>query len=188
MTRLIRYMPAVAGYRERLATLQGTWDSLALLSHLSEEGMNLSATRQEFETLAADLIKHLEAETHKKALMAARARAQMAIDVLVRNLFERTADVGFLAADPTLRQFAQQCAARGAIGRDARSVSRRLAEYVAKYSVYHNVVLISPDGEVLAQLDGGAAPATTRDPLVQTTLGADRAYVETFRATDLVPD
>ncbi len=80
-------MPAVVGYRERLATLQGAWDSLALLSHLSQDGTNLSGTRQAFESLAGDLVTHLAAETQKKALLAARARAQVVIDVLVRNLF-----------------------------------------------------------------------------------------------------
>ena len=98
MSRLTKYMPAVVGYRERLATLQGAWDSLALLSHLSDDGTNLSNTREAFESLAADLVTHLETETHRKALLAARARAQVVIDILVRNLFERTADVGFLAA------------------------------------------------------------------------------------------
>jgi hypothetical protein len=58
-------MPAVVGYRERLATLQGAWDSLALLSHLSDDGTNLSNTREAFESLAADLVTHLEAETHR---------------------------------------------------------------------------------------------------------------------------
>ncbi len=193
MSRLTRYMPAVAGYRERLATLQGTWDSLALLSHLSEDGMNLSATRQEFESLAGDLITHLEAETHRKALLAARARAQMAIDVLVRNLFERTADIGFLAADAALRRFTQELTATRTAGADgpansADSVQRRLAEYVAKYSVYHNVILISPAGEVLLQLDGGGAPPVTRDPLVPATLTSNSPYVETFRTSDLVPE
>lgn len=35
-----------------------------------------------------------------------RATAQCSIDVLVRNLFERTADVGFLATDDVLRESA----------------------------------------------------------------------------------
>jgi len=56
MSRLTKYMPAVVGYRERLATLQGAWDSLALLSHLSDDGTNLSNTREAFESLAADLV------------------------------------------------------------------------------------------------------------------------------------
>jgi hypothetical protein len=109
-------------------------------------------------------------------LLAAGARAQVVIDVLVRNLFERTADIGFLASDSTIQ-----------VG-DTRAMQRRFSEYVSKYSVYHNVVLISPEGEVLAQLENGSAPAVTHDPLVASTLASDRAYVETSRRSDLVPD
>ena len=177
-------MPAVVGYRERLATLQGAWDSLALLSHLSDDGTNLSNTREAFESLAADLVTHLETETHKKALLAARARAQVTIDILVRNLFERTADIGFLAADDAIRSYASQAIATG----DAadRTMQRRLAEYVSKYSVYENVILLSADGRVLLQLEGGQAPSVSRDPLLPATLATD-GYVETFRRSDLVP-
>jgi len=184
MSRLTKYMPAVVGYRERLATLQGAWDSLALLSHLSDDGTNLSNTREAFESLAADLVTHLETETHKKALLAARARAQVAIDILVRNLFERTADIGFLAADDAIRDYASAAVSAGAA--NDRSMQQRLSEYVSKYSVYENVILLSPDGRVLLQLEGGVAPAASRDPLISTTLATD-SYVETFRRTDLVP-
>jgi chemotaxis signal transduction protein len=188
-------MPAVVGYKERLATLQGAWDSLALLSHLSDDGTNLSNTREAFESLAADLVTHLETETHKKALLAARARAQVAIDVLVRNLFERTADIGFLAADDDIRAYASAAisndADNGSLAAQSpandRLMQQRLAEYVSKYSVYQNVILLSADGRVLLQLDGGQAPAQSRDPLISATLACD-SYVETFRRTDLVPD
>jgi chemotaxis signal transduction protein len=185
MSRLTKYMPAVVGYREGLATLQGAWDSLALLSHLSEDGTNLSNTREAFESLAADLVTHLEAETHRKALLAARARAQVVIDILVRNLFERTADIGFLAADDAIRDFASSAGA-STDNASTRAMQRRLAEYVAKYSVYQNVILLSPQGEVLLQLEGGQAPASSRDPLLAATLATD-GYVETYRHTDLVP-
>jgi len=178
-------MPAVAGYRERLATLQGAWDSLALLSHLSEDGTNLTGTRQAFEALAGDLVTHLAAETHKKALLAARARAQVVIDILVRNLFERTADIGFLAADASIRRFVEE---ERSVASATRSLQRRLGEYVAKYSVYHNVIVISAEGEVLTQLENGSAPPKTLDPLVASTLASDRTYVETCRRSDLVPE
>src|ERR1700736_1314101 len=196
MSRLTKYMPAVVGYRERLATLQGAWDSLALLSHLSDDGTNLSNTREAFESLAADLVTHLETETHRKALLAARARAQVVIDILVRNLFERTADIGFLAADDAIRNYASEAvrlhsndaeSAADSLSAAARAMQRRLAEYVSKYSVYQNVVLLSPGGEVLLQLEGGQAPAVSQDPLVSATLASD-GYIETFRRCDLVPD
>ena len=195
-------MPAVVGYRERLATLQGAWDSLALLSHLSDDGTNLSNTREAFESLAADLVTHLETETHRKALLAARARAQVVIDILVRNLFERTADVGFLAADDAIRDYASKAlalrslddsssadpdAGPGTLTSASRTMQRRLAEYVSKYSVYQNVILLSPAGEVLLQLEGGTAPAVSRDPLIAATLATD-GYVESFHCSDLVPE
>src|ERR1700716_3974631 len=111
MSRLTKYMPAVVGYRERLATLQGAWDSLALLSHLSDDGTNLSNTREAFESLAADLVTHLETETHKKPLLAASDRAQVAIDLFVRHLFERPEAMGFLPPDHAIRSYASEAVA-----------------------------------------------------------------------------
>ncbi len=201
--QLLKWMPAVVEYRQRLASLQGAWDNLALLSHLGDDGTNLSSTREAFETLANHLVTHLGAETHQKAVLACEARAQVAIDILVRNLFERTADVGFLAADDAISKYCKDAStlksvireggeeAQGAertlqMTRDA--VQRRLAEYVAKYSVYHNVVLVAPNGEVLAQLPGGRAPELSRDAVIDATLASSMPYVESFAASDLVPN
>ena len=191
-------MPAVVDYRQRLASLQGAWDNLALLSHLGDDGTNLSSTREAFESLATQLVTHLGTETHKKTVLACEARAQVAIDILVRNLFERTADIGFLAADEVIARFAQDAprlrdaaVAGGAEARElaaaTESIQRRLSEYVAKYSVYHNVVLIAPNGAVLAQLPGGRAPVQSCDPLIASALTTNRPYIESFAASDLVP-
>ncbi len=95
--QLLKWMPAVVEYRQRLASLQGAWDNLALLSHLGDDGTNLSSTREAFETLANRPGHPPRDRDPSKAVLACEARAQVAIDILVRNLFERTADVGFLA-------------------------------------------------------------------------------------------
>ena len=201
--QLLKWMPAVVEYRQRLASLQGAWDNLALLSHLGDDGTNLSSTREAFETLAAHLVTHLGTETHQKIVLACEARAQVAIDILVRNLFERTADVGFLAADDAISKFCRDAPTLKAViaegGDEAEgalrtlqmareAIQRRLAEYVAKYSVYNNVVLVAPNGEVLAQLAAGKAPETTQDALIGATLASSMPYVESFAASDLVPD
>jgi len=197
--KLQKHMPAVVDYRQRLAALQGSWDSIALLTNFGDGGADLGNTRQAFDSLAAELETHLSNETYKKAAQAAQARAQVAIDIMVRNLFERTADVGFLAADDDLKRFAREAsslrreAQQGADGAGSRleslnqQMQRRLAEYVAKYSVYSNVVLVSPAAEVLVQLEGGDAPAVIRDGLIGRTLAAGNNYVESFGASDLVP-
>src|SRR6185295_10214196 len=201
--QLLKWMPAVVEYRQRLASLQGAWDNLALLSHLGDDGTNLSSTREAFETLASRLVTHLGTETHEKTVVAGEARAQVAIDILVRNLFERTADVGFLAADEAIRKYCKDAPALEAViaegGEESEgairtlqmareAIQRRLAEYVAKYSVYNNVVLVAPNGNVLAQLAGGKAPEVTHDGLIGATLASSRPYVESFAASDLVPD
>lgn len=190
---LSRHMSSVQSYRERLATLQGAWDTLSLLSQLSGDGTDMGGTRQAFEKLTAELLSNLAAETHRKALLGLKARAQIAIDIMVRNLFERTADIGFLATDEDIRAYVVARAGLSAEDADAalRSLDEglraRFREYVAKYSVYHDVILIAPDGQVLLRLDETLPLVQSRDPLIAATLTTREGYVETFRRSDLVP-
>jgi chemotaxis signal transduction protein len=190
-----RHMSSVEDYRERLATLQGAWDTLSLLSHLSGDGADMTGTRQAFEALAADLVRSLGEETYKKSLLALKAKGQIAIDVLVRNLYERTADIGFLATDDDIRQYLRdRRAAQSAENAAARSAElngqlvRRFREYVAKYSVYHDVVLLNPDGEVLARLQEHKDVVRTQHALLAQTLATRAGYIESFGKIDLLPE
>ena len=187
-----RYMPAVEDYRERLAALQGSWDTLSLLSHLSGDATDMGGTRQAFEALTSELVGNLTAETHRKTLLALKAKSQIAIDIIVRNLYERTADIGFLSTDDEIRQYLLQCRQHTAtndgqaISQARESLRQRFREYVAKYSVYQDVILLAPDGEVLARL----APEQgthSRDPLIAEALSSRATYVETYRQFDLLP-
>ncbi|MFY0057042.1 hypothetical protein ABTP94_18505, partial [Acinetobacter baumannii] len=89
-----------------------------------------------------------------------------------RNLFERTADIGFLACDADIRQFigkVHECAGNVLLARDlaaARTQLRtRFAEYAAKYTVYSDIVLTDTEGHILLRLDDVAAPAQSHDAL-----------------------
>jgi len=186
---VVRHMSSVEDYRARLASLQGSWDTLSLLSHLRGDGADVSGTRQAFESLANDLVQSLSEETYKKAMLALKAKGQIAIDVIVRNLFERTADIGFLAIDDDIRDYLKQRRT------DAANVSalndrlrRRFREYVGKYSVYHDVVLLDSEGEVLVRLDDKHEVARTSHELLHETLTTRQGYVETFGKVDLLPD
>lgn len=189
-----RYMPSVEDYRERLATLQGSWDTLSLLSHLSGDATDMGGTRQAFETLTAELVDNLATETHRKALLALRAKGQIAIDIVVRNLYERTADIGFLSTDDAIRSYLQQCrehadapAEHHELDRAREKLQQRFREYVAKYSVYQDVILLTPDGEVLVRLLDQETLTHSRDRLVGEALSSRAAYVETYRHFDLLP-
>jgi chemotaxis signal transduction protein len=181
-------MAAVDNYRQRLSALQGSWDTLSLLSHLSGNGTDMSQTRQAFESLSRDLLANLETETLKKTMLALKAGAQISIDIIVRNLYERTADVGFLCADDELRSFVAKAGSADCtepeLARLKKQMLARLREYVAKYSIYHNVIVTDLNGKVLVQLDQDNQVTHSQDPLLQQTLGAS-GYVETFRQSDL---
>jgi chemotaxis signal transduction protein len=183
-----RHMSSVEDYRERLAALQGAWDTLSLLSHLSADGADVTATRQAFETLATDLIVNLREETSRKALLGLKAKAQIAIDVMIRNLYERTADIGFLATDHEIREYLSHHAAGERDARRDAQLVKRLAEYVAKYSVYHDVILLDAQGRVALRLDASASVERTTHDFFNATLTTRAGYVETFDRIDLLPD
>lgn len=141
----------------------------------------LTRTRERFSALQAQLVRQLGSESLAELGDELASSAQCTIDILVRNLFERTADVGFLATDAVLRAFCE-AAARG--DADAAPLQRRLAEYRAKYSVYDDIVLLAPDGRVLARLDEEGPSTLAGDPLVADTI-ARRGFVERFGPTPL---
>ena len=199
---ITRHMPSVEDYRKRLASLQGSWDTLSLLTHLSGDATELGGTRQAFENLTNELVDNLTAAIYRKALLALKAQGQIAIDVMVRNLFERTADIGFLSTDDNIREYLRTCepgtsnspadpAPRTAAATNDTlgiRLRHRFREYVEKYSVYKDVILLACDGRVLLRLDDQVAVTQTRDALVAETLSTRAAYVETFRKSDLLPD
>jgi chemotaxis signal transduction protein len=191
---VIGHMHAVEDYREVLQSLQAVWDNLTLLGQLSGTSTDTSTTRQAFQQLTASLLNQLGLETVRKCVQEVGAKAQVAIDILVRNLFERTADIGFLATDEDIREFLRTSAGPGAShANDAACAVRRhalqarLAEYVAKYSVYSDILLLDPSGQVVMRLDSAAPAGRTAEPWFAETLSTRAAYVEYFGSSALLP-
>jgi hypothetical protein len=129
-----------------------------------------------FEELTASLLNHLAIETRDKVVSDLRTKAQNAIDVLVRNLFERTADIGFLAADTDIREMLEEAMPTSA-AREA--IEARFRDYVAKYSVYSDIVLVDREGAIRARLSAHPAQ-TARHGLIDEALSSSGAYVEHY--------
>jgi chemotaxis signal transduction protein len=183
------YMPDVARCELSLRELNQMWqliESSAKMNCPAEARLLLPAmvaTRTGFAQLERALIANLVQEKVRHVLADLGTQARYAIDILVRNLFERTADVGFLATDVDLCRFvAGLDAGDGAL----QAARRRLSDYRDKYTVYDEILLLDLDGRVLVQADPATPVAHSRDPLLAETLAAS-GYVETFRATDLRP-
>jgi len=176
---MVRYMQGVEDYREGLSNLQGAWDILSLLGQLTGAATEMTGTREAFQRLTGDLLNHLGKETRRKAVADLRAKAQISIDILVRNLFERTADIGFLSADDDIREFL--------LGNGSReALENRFREYVAKYSVYSDIVLFSSDREIVARL-GKHSATISHHPLIDEALSTTASYVEYFGQADFQP-
>jgi chemotaxis signal transduction protein len=184
LARLIPHMEIADEYGGALQHLQSVWDNLILLGQLSSIGAEMNDTRRSFSELAADLINQLGTEAFRKCCQEMTSKAQVTINILVRNLFERTADIGFLSTDEDIRAFAKNSA-----DSDARAaLQRRFEEYVRKYSVYSDIILLNPQGHILARLNEKASVDQSVDPLIHEAMTAKAAYIEKFGESDLVPD
>ncbi|MFC7515233.1 chemotaxis protein CheW [Herbaspirillum sp. GCM10030257] len=140
----------------------------------------MAATRTGFNRLEQELVTSLVTEKVGNVLDEIGTKAQYVIDIVVRNLYERTADVGFLATDREL------CAFVAGMHDDADAIRLRLRAYRNKYTVYDEIILLDAEGNVLVQIDESSPLEGSTDPLIRQTLAAE-SYVETFRATDLRP-
>ena len=107
LLNLLPHMQLVEEYRESLQNLQAVWDNLNLLGHLSATTTDMGSTRAAFSALTSSLLNNLANRTLARRVQDISAKAQVTIDILVRNLFERTADIGFLATDERIRKFAK---------------------------------------------------------------------------------
>ncbi|NML26183.1 chemotaxis protein CheW [Zoogloea dura] len=185
LARIVRHMVEVETYRESLQSLQAVWDNLTVLGQLSGTGTEITGMRAAFAQLTGTLLNSLATESRRKVAEDLGSRAQVSIDILIRNLFERTADIGFLATDSDLCAFVEAASA-GQVS-DRQRILARFQEYVAKYSVYSDILLLDRHGSVLCQLDEAHPVEHSADPLIREALTADAAYVERYGPTDLQP-
>lgn len=140
----------------------------------------MAATRVHFNRLEQELVTSLVREKVSTVMAEIGTKAQQVIDIVVRNLYERTADVGFLATDNELCRFV------AGLSGTAEAVRQRLGAYRSKYTVYDEIMLLDCQGNVLVQIAADTPVEGSSDPLIAQTL-ASPDYVETFRASDLRP-
>lgn len=181
--KLLRYMPSVQHQQGDLRLVEAAWDNLALLSSLSQltsqtsSGTDLGRARKDFSSLSSEMVRGLAKEALSNVLHDLASKAQVGIDILIRNLFERTADIGFLATDEVLTQYA---ADPDPAGRPI--VEKRLSDYVSYYSVYRSVHVFDAHLAEVAQwgtsAEGGLS--SPDEDFLRKVLLADDAFIEHY--------
>lgn len=187
---VIRHMRHVENYREDMQQKQVSWDYLSVLAQLASLDPELTSARKEFSQLTGVLLNRLGMETLNKSIGEHAFKAQVAVNIMVRNLFERTADIGFLTTDIDVREYLGAVANRldsDSLDTMHTKLHQRFKAYVAKYSVYHNIILLDTQGKVLLQLDETNSVTHSKDALIAESISTEDAYVETYRHSDLLP-
>ena len=189
LNNVIEFMAPVENSREQLATLGQNWDLLTILGQMSGSQTDMTGIRNGFKKLTTDLVVNLANENLNQSIQDISAKSQVAVDIVIRNLFERTADIGFLSTDQKVREYLSMANSAGEQPSPAQheAMITRFTEYVAKYSVYHNIILMDPHGKVLVQLDQNNPIDTSHDPLIQESMQTKEEFCETYRYSDLQP-
>jgi chemotaxis signal transduction protein len=184
--RITAHMADLNQHKNDIFQLQSVWDNLSLLAQLSGTGIDISQTREDFGQVTQSVMDNLSIEMLNKTICSLESKAFVIINLVVRNLFERTADIGFFATDDDIRHFLIKYHQSTSNQADFEYLKSRFSEYVKKYSVYHNVILLDPDGKLLVQLDQSNAVEYSTDPLIVEAITTNKAYVEIYRKTDLL--
>lgn len=185
----MKYMDTVNQYGHELNDLSKTWQNLEFLSQFGNTRTNLSYTKNQFSILTTKLLGYLAQETLNKIARQMEIKSQVAIDVLIRNLYERTADIGFLATDDTLRNYILNTKSRydDNFEINSKNIKKHLQEYVSKYSVYFDVVLMSPKGKILINLDDSLEISQSKDSLIDLVFNTQEDYIESYKYHDFTP-
>ncbi|WKY48819.1 chemotaxis protein CheW [Eubacteriaceae bacterium ES3] len=188
----IPHMQDVMDCDKGISELNDQWDNIKLLCEIncpiqSKNVLpNMANIQSSFYSLQQELIDALVSEKLKKMEQKIVFKAQVAIDILIRNLYERTADIGFLATDDDIRNFVKND------NRDEYSLNHirnRLREYVKNYSVYEEIIILDQNNQVIANLDDSnpILNQTISDPIIEETLSTSELYVESFAKSALQP-
>ncbi len=207
LLKIQKYMENVSNFKSELDDISKTWDQLILLSQLGSTGIDMSETKMSFNDLTSELISHLSLETLKKVTNEMNSKASVAVDIVIRNLFERTADIGFLATDDDIRKFlinipdikkrinqhqvdiddTQLRIAKNEYKINLTNIQERFKEYVSKYSVYYDIVLFDTAGNIVASLDDNNFIEKTNDEIIELAKVTTNDYLETYKYHDFLP-
>jgi len=185
-TRYNAYIPEVVAYQKSLDQLSERWNLLSLLGQMSNIGMDISETRQAFSNLSEQLLQRLSEETVKKLSIELGAKAQVAIDILIRNLFERTADIGFLAMDTIICDFARKNVEEQK--ESLPQLQNRFHEYIEKYSVYSDVLLFDMEGILIASTKDEKIGKKIENAFIYEAMHTSQEYVESFGIYPLISE
>jgi hypothetical protein len=159
---------------------------------------DMRITKEKYGEIQKQFVDVILFEMAKKVVSEITDAAQFAINILKRNLFERTADVGYLATDVEIVNFLKLPLPDGTDEEDPDGrtafMHRRLQDYQSEYTVYNDIIIVDLQGKVRINLDRDNPITVSKDTLLDKTQEVDlhvnpgeEKFLETFRPSDLRP-
>jgi hypothetical protein len=135
-------VPLIQRIHQELAHLDTWWTAVSLVGKVNHQDVGghflqtLTEAQTQFQSLRSDFVRQLTKITQQNIETTLSLRAQALIDLLFRNLFERTADVAFLAQDPSIAALCNT---------ELNTEHHYLETYCQLYTVYQNVAIFNND-------------------------------------------
>ena len=202
---LLRVLPIISGYINAFASINKRWGAAITVGMIETGRMDqeaatlfnplihdMGSTKEKFRLIQDRLIAAILGEIVKRIAQELADAATFAINILKRNLYERTADVGYFATDSELQRLLTLSPDDTDLAEAGGRMALRLAEYQKEYTVYDEIIALDTEGRVRVHLDKSSPITRSSDPLLRQTLAVDPSgsgdkYIETFRSTDLRP-
>jgi len=208
--QILKFTPKVSSYIDQFRQINRCWrgaitagmietgrmekDAARLYEDLSED---MRATITSYENIQNRLVNAILTEMLKKVVSEIFDEAKFTINILKRNLFERTADVGYLSTDGEIISFlkaAEKENCTETLTSQAQKLRSRLYEYQCEYTVYNDILILDLNGRVMVNLATDNTVSASKDALLEDTQVInlhndleENKYIETFRPTDLMP-
>ncbi|BBP43723.1 cache domain-containing protein [Thiosulfativibrio zosterae] len=189
LPQMTKFIPKIRQYDDDLEKQNLWWTVVAMVGKVNNQDMDgqllesITETQAQFEKLRANLIENMVQRYLDKVSVSLKLKSQAFINTLNRNLFERTADVGFLAIDDDIVGFLE---AEDFSKEKLFHLQERLTSYVLKYSVYDDVAILSPTGKVLVREDKEIAPIQSHNDIWSKVVTHD-GYIEYDKPLDIFP-
>lgn len=207
---LLKALPEVSGYIGTFRSINKRWEG-AITAGMIETGrmdaeagrlfgpliQDMGSTKAKYSEIQGQLVDAILFEMVKKVVFEITDAAKFAINILKRNLFERTADVGYFATDADIVKLLKNVDREGDdadLYSEADRIRERLAAYQAEYTVYDEIIILDRNNIVRGNFDASNHITHSEDPLLEATqhvnlhdaAEADK-FIETFRSSDLRP-
>lgn len=188
--KMSQLIPIIREYDADLEKQNLWWSVVSMVGKVNNQNMDgqlldsIATTQTQFEKLRTNLIENMVLRYLDKVSVNLKLRSQAFINTLNRNLFERTADVGFLAQDQDIVSFLE---AQDFSAEKVDALKLRLHAYVQKYSVYDDVVILTKDAQVVARIDETVALSKSNHSIWQQVI-AQEGYLEYDLPLDILPN